>query len=164
MKEISLKEISSSNLMSFNCGEEQLNNYLKYYAKQNEDKGLGRTFVLIEKEEIYGFYTLSSASIKFEELPNDLKKKLPHYPIPCVRIARLGVSLSRQKQGIGAILLKNAFKRMVTAFINIGISFIIIDAKPSSKGFYEHYGFTCIDEERNLYAISIFTIIKAMIG
>ena len=164
MKEISLKEISSSNLMSFDCGEEQLNNYLKYYAKQNEDKGLGRTFVLIEKEEIYGFYTLSSASIKFEELPDDLKKKLPHYPIPCVRIARLGVSLSRQKQGIGAILLKNAFKRIVTVFINIGISFIIVDAKPSSKGFYEHYGFTCIDEKRNLYAISIFTIIKAMLG
>ena len=164
MKELSIKDVSSSLLANFDCGDEKLNLYLYSYAKQNEEKGVGRTFLLVNEDKILGFYTLSSAQIAFNELPPELNKRLPHYPIPAIRIARLGVSKDKQRQGIGSLLLKSAFKRIMTAFINVGISFIIVEAKPQSKGFYEKYGFICIDEEKLLYVLSIFTVIKAIMG
>ena len=163
MKEMSIKDIASSSLFDFDCGDEKLNTYLHLYAKQNEEKGVGKTFVLLDDDVVVGFYTLSSAQIQFEELPPNLNKHFPHYPIPAIRIARLGVRKDKQNKGIGSLLLKSAFKRIVSAFINVGISFVVVEAKPEAKGFYEKYGFVCIDEQKLLYVISIFTVIKAMI-
>ncbi len=65
---------------SFDCGEESLNIFLKQYAKQNAEKGLGRTFVAVKENEpkIYGYYTISSSSFGFEIVPENL----PRYPVP----------------------------------------------------------------------------------
>ena len=33
---------------SFNCGNEELNNYLKQYARQNDKSGINKTFVAVK--------------------------------------------------------------------------------------------------------------------
>ena len=164
MVETSIKDIQSKLLDCFDCGEEKLNIFLKQYAKQNESNGLGRTYLIIDdNKQVVGFYTLSSAQIAFQQLPTSLKKNLPKYPIPAIRIARLAVDKNHQRKGIGSTCLKNALKRILCISLNAGVAFVLVDAKPTSKAFYEHYGFVCIDEINLTYILPISTILSAVI-
>lgn len=162
-KELGIKECESSSFVDFDCGDEKLNTFLFRYARQNDEKGVGKTFVLLEEGHIVAFYTLSSAQIGFEELPTSIAKGLPRYPIPAIRIARLAVSKKWQRKGYGALALKYAFRRILSVSPHVGIAFILVDAKDSARGFYERFGFVEIDSEKRTYAIPLGTVLKALI-
>ncbi|MCQ2772964.1 MAG: GNAT family N-acetyltransferase [Bacilli bacterium] len=158
----SIKNLSISKLKGFDCGDESLNHFLYYYASQNDRNNLGKTFVALDGNQIIGFYTLSNSSLAFSELSSEDKKKLPRYPIPCIRIARFAVDVQCQKQGVGKQLLSHALKKIVSVSEHSAIYFVIVEAKDNSRGFYEHYGFHCIDESSLRYTLPLKTIKKAI--
>ena len=84
----------------FDCGEESLNVFLKQFARQNDARGLGRTYVagLPDETRILGYYTLSSGSIAVEQMP----EKLPRYPVPVAHLGRLAVDLEARRDGLGS--------------------------------------------------------------
>ncbi|HEY6401748.1 MAG TPA: GNAT family N-acetyltransferase, partial [Blastocatellia bacterium] len=49
---------------AFDCEENSLNEFLKKYARQNDEKGLGRTFVAVKPGDpaIIGYYTIASGA------------------------------------------------------------------------------------------------------
>jgi GNAT superfamily N-acetyltransferase len=125
----------------FDCGIESLNLFLKNYARQNDEKGLSRTFVAIRPGEntVHGYYSLSAASVSFEQVP----EKLPRYPIPTAHIGRLAVDRSRQGFGLGEFLLIDALRRTVLLADTLGIFAVELYAiNESAKSFYLRYGFT----------------------
>jgi GNAT superfamily N-acetyltransferase len=125
----------------FDCGIESLNLFLKNYARQNDEKGLSRTFVAIRPGEntVHGYYSLSAASVSFEQVP----EKLPRYPIPTAHIGRLAVDRSRQGSGLGEFLLIDALRRTVLLADTLGIFAVELYAiNGSAKSFYLRYGFT----------------------
>ena len=160
IKEISINDIGKDLLSSFDCGDEMLNEFLLSYARQNDRKGLGKTFLLEEEGELLGFYTLSSAHIEFAHMLPRLKKAFPRYPIPAIRIARLAVAKSHQKKGIGASLLKASLKRILLASINAGLAFVLVDAKENARGFYEHFGFVRLGKESHSYVLPIAMVMR----
>ena len=164
MEEKSIKECDGLSLSAFDCGEDALNAYLSSYARQNDENGYGRTFLLVEGKEILGYYTLSSASVRFEHIPPSLSKRLPRYPAPAIRIARLAVAKSKQRQGIGLSLMKCAFARIVQASVNAGVAFVLVDAKEGAKGFYESLGFAKLLGTERSYVLPVATVLKAIIG
>lgn len=164
IKETSIKECDSASVSAFDCGEDQLNLYFRSHARQNDDNGYGKTFVLCDGDDIVGFYTLAAASIQFEHLPPSLSKRLPKYPAPAIRIARLAVAKGKQGQGYGALLLKNIFRRILLGATNLGIAFILVDAKDSATGFYEHFGFSRLEKEGNTFALPVSVVLKSIVG
>lgn len=154
----SIEEVSDKDIKDFSCGNKALDNYFRKHALSNEKNGYGRTFVLEETNEIVGFFTLCSASIKFDELPNDEKTSLPKYPIPCVRIARLGVKKEKQRKGFGKILLKEAFLKILNVEDIVGVRLIIVDAKESSASFYEKFGFLRLKGNKFSYFLLVDTL------
>lgn len=76
-----------------------------------------------------------------KQLPDAMKKELPHYPIPAIRLARLAVSKTHQGQGYGASLLKEALQKSFVVALSVGVNLIIVDAKESAVGFYVRFGF-----------------------
>jgi GNAT superfamily N-acetyltransferase len=135
---------------AFDCGEPSLNDYLRRYARQNDDKGICRTFVLLEEGSsiIVGYYTLSSGSIAFETLPDD-HPQLPKYPVPTAHIGRLAVDRTRQGQGLGAKLLVNALKRVRQAADQMGIYAVTVHAlNEKAKAFYEVFGFIELKDDK----------------
>jgi len=125
----------------FDCGIESLNLFLKNYARQNDEKGLSRTFVAIRPGEntVHGYYSLSAASVSFEQVP----EKLPRYPIPTAHIGRLAVDRSTQGSGLGEFLLIDALRRTVLLADTLGIFAVELYAiNESAKSFYLRYGFT----------------------
>ena len=147
----------------FDCGNEDLNIYFQKYAAPNDVVNISKSFVCFDddKKSIIGFYTLCAANIINANLPDDLKRSLPKYPCPCVRIARLGVDKKYQKQNYGKALLKDAFLRIINASSSIGVYGVLVDSKEESRTFYEHFGFIKLNSTGLEYFLPLSTIIEA---
>lgn len=163
---VSIKEIRSKTVLKkFNCGTEVLNSFLVRYALKNDELGIGRTFIALDdNDQISGYFTLATAQVAYKEIPEDYKVKLPKYPIPALRIARLAVSKDLQGKGIGKWLLAQAFTKIIQVADVTGLYFIIVDAKETSKSFYEHYGFQKFIDEDLSYFMLVDTVRKAIYG
>ncbi len=146
---------------AFSCGSSDLDEYLKTRAGQDEKKNFARVFVLVgdEPSSIAGYYTVSNLGINIGELPEEVAKKLPRYPIvPAALIGRLAVSEKYQGQGLGSILLIDAFKRIVAASVNVATYAIIVDAKDdNAASFYEKFGFQHIPSQQNRLFLPVAT-------
>lgn len=163
---VSIKEIRSKTVLKkFDCGTEVLNSFLVRYALKNDELGIGRTFIALDDDDqISGYFTLATAQVAYKEIPEDYKVKLPKYPIPALRIARLAVSKDLQGKGIGKWLLAQAFTKIIQVADVTGLYFIIVDAKETSKSFYEHYGFQKFIDEDLFYFMLVDTVRKAIYG
>lgn len=128
---------------SFQCGKPPLDAYLHQYARQNDEKNIAKTFVAVnDANKVMGYYSLCTASIEFEELPDDLNKQLPAYPAPAALIAKLAVDASLRGQGLGARLLVDALQRIFAASGEVAIKVVLVDAlDDEARDFYLHYDF-----------------------
>jgi len=143
---------SSHNRPGFSCGVESLDNYFKKLAKQDVKRRISRVFVAIEADKpsvVLGFYTLSSLSIELNQLPENLKKKLPKNSLTAALIGRLAVSLKAQKCGIGKMLLVDAIKRTLAVSHEIAIYAMVVDAiDDEADDFYRGFGFSSLTKKR----------------
>lgn len=139
----------------FDCGEQRLNEYLARYARQNEARGLGRTYVVVREGEsrVLGFYTLAAGSVAFVDLPDHLRRRFPRYPIPVVHLGRLATCQSVRGRGLGEILLIDALKRSLRIADDVGVVAMEVRAKTDGvKSFYLRYGFEpLLDDPHHLY-------------
>ena len=164
-KLVSIKDIQpKSKLKDFDCGTEVLNDFLIRYSLKNDILGIGKTFVALdEREDVVGYFTLATAQVVFKDIPDTYRSKLPKYPIPALRIARLAVSKNQQGKGIGKWMLAQAFIKIIHVAEITGLYFIIVDAKETSKSFYEHYGFIKFKDKELSYFLPVDTVRKAMV-
>lgn len=142
---------------SFDCGDVQLNNFLKAKARQNQTLNFNKTFVATQTgdkdKRIVGFYSLSMGEIDLSSLPENLSKKLPKHPVPVARMGRLAVDNSTKGQGLGKLLLVDAMKRVQSASELVGVYALLVDAKDdNAKSFYKKYGLIeLVDEPMTLF-------------
>lgn len=161
---VSIKQITSkSSLKQFDCDIPALNEFLSRYALKNDELGIGKTFIALNNDnKILGYFTLATAQISFEDIPEPYRMKLPKYPIPALRLARLAVDKHFQGNGIGKELLRDVFKKILSVAEITAVKFIIVDAKETSKSFYEHYGFIRFSKQNLSYFIPIETVRMAV--
>src|SRR6266498_2427359 len=97
----------SDDRSAFRSGEEDLDRFLRNYAGQNQFRHhLGVTYVAVEEGSILGFATVAPGQIDVDDLPVTIRKNMPRYPLPMLRLARLAVDQSAQSQGLGTQLLR----------------------------------------------------------
>jgi ribosomal protein S18 acetylase RimI-like enzyme len=129
---------------SFSCGEPALDTYLARQATQDIKRRIAKVFVLVgdHPTRTQGYYTLSAADFEKAELPPDMAKRLPHYPVPAAILGRLAIDRSCQGRGLGEMLLMDAIRRTLRASAVMAVYAIIVDAKNDrAQAFYERYGF-----------------------
>ena len=127
----------------FDCGYPELNQYLSRYALKNDRLSIGKTFVaLTDTPEVAGYFTVSSAQIAADSLPEDIRTALPRYPVPAFRIGKLAVALRFQGSGVGRWMLTQALRKAVEISQTVGVFAVLVDAIDEKvKGFYLKYGF-----------------------
>lgn len=134
----------------FECGKPTLNDFLHKYATQYEKRNVGRTYVATRNGEtqVVGYYTLATGKLLVEDLPESAAKQLPRHPVPVVKLARLAVDSSIQGQGLGAVLLRDAMRRVLEVSEQVGVHSVVVDAidEPAAK-FYERFGFHTLPEQ-----------------
>lgn len=156
---------SSHERDTFTCGKPPLDEFLRRLASQYEKRNLGRTYVAVRpgEKKAYGYYTLASGAIAFQNLPVPPARKLPRHPVPVVLLARLAVDQGAQGQGLGEALLMNALERCLGLADKIGVHAVEVDAiDGQSRVFYERYGFVpLLDNKLHLF-LPIATIRDAL--
>jgi len=139
------------NRTDFQCGNEQLNDFIKKQAKQNIKRRISRVFVAVEPVQtsnIIGYYTLSTLSIELNHLPEPLARKLPKHPIPAALLGRLAVCQKSQGYGVGKMLLVDAIKRTLAISDEIAIYAMVVDAiNKDAQQFYQQFGFHQLSTE-----------------
>jgi len=140
---------------AFTCGNDWLDNYLRRHALQNQRLGYARTYVAVNAGEhtVDGYYSISMGSIQFANLPPALQHRVPKYPMPVCHLGCLAVASNRQRQGLGEILLIDAFRRILSAAAIIGARALEVRAiDDNAKRWYERYGFLPFgDQPHHLY-------------
>lgn len=148
----------------FDCGHPSLNDFLRLYAVKNEKMSIGKTLIgLVDGEYVGAYLTISTAQIMAQELPEEIRKKLPRYPVPAFRIGRLAVDKQYQGFGLGRRVLKYALLRAAEISEEVGIYAVVVDAiDDRAKAFYEKYGFIAFEENPLTLFLPIATIRAAI--
>jgi GNAT superfamily N-acetyltransferase len=129
-------------LSAFDCGVPALNNYLKKFALPNQGSQSARTYVATRGERVVGYYTLAAASVRRDETPARVAKRLAAHPVPLILLARLAVDGCEKGKGLGAGLLKDALLRAAQAADIVGCRAVMVHAKDDgAKTFYQRFGF-----------------------
>lgn len=131
----------------FDCGSEPLNAYLRQTAREHSERGISRTFVLVEspapKESIpvLGYFTLNMCQIKSEWLPEKFGRKLPR-EICGLKLGRLAIAQNQQGKGLGKALMAEAMKKALEVFDTAGGIGLFVDAKDERAAeYYRQHGF-----------------------
>jgi GNAT superfamily N-acetyltransferase len=137
---------SGDDRSTFESGNTDLDRFFRQFAGQNQFRHhIGVTYVALDDDQIAGFATVAAGQIEIEDLPKSRKKKLPRYPLPVLRLARLAVDHSSQGRGVGKLLLRAVFQIAHEMAESVGCVGVVVDAKPDAVRFYERYGFEPID-------------------
>ncbi len=129
---------------AFSCGNQQLDSYLQKQAGQDLKKRAAVPFVITpDHKAIAGFYTLSQYAVDLGELPEEVSRKMPRYPmVSATLLGRLAVSERFRGQGLGERLLMDALHRALQSSKQIASAAVIVDAKDDQAvAFYRKYGF-----------------------
>ena len=126
----------------FRSGNLDLDRFFHRFAGQNQFRHhVGTTYVATIDGAIVGFATVAPSAIEVRDLPPARRRRLPSYPLPILRLARLAVDERAQGRGVGLLLLKAVLvlaRRLAADFGCVGV---VVDAKPEAVAFYARYGF-----------------------
>jgi GNAT superfamily N-acetyltransferase len=130
---------------AFSCGNEQLDRYLQSTATQDRKRNIASPYVIYDKEHqrVIGYYTLSMSGIDLEQLPAEIVKKLPKYPIVGVTlIDRLAVAEDYKGSGWGKLLIMDAFARSLAVSKATACFAVVVDAiDDDAVRFYQRFDF-----------------------
>jgi ribosomal protein S18 acetylase RimI-like enzyme len=128
----------------FDCGRQELNDWLRQVARQHQEKGLSRTYVATLDEapdSICGYYALTLAELENNNLPEAWRKKMPRR-IPGVKLGRLAVDIKFQCKGLGDLMLVDALTRAKRIYQEAGGIGLFVDAiDEQAAGYYKRFGF-----------------------
>lgn len=141
---------SAHDVDSFDCGNAELNHYLRRHALGNQRNALSTTHVAAIGETVVGYITLTMVGVGPAEAPKRLARGVPGYGMPALLLARLAVDVSQQGSGLGRELFLLAARAAVlqsdrsmddapvpTAPIRI----MLVHAKDeAAAAFYRHMG------------------------
>ena len=123
---------------AFDCGKPELNDYLKRFARQTQERDGAKTYVVLEDNLVIAYYTLVVGDVEWQDCPEEIRKGLGKYPVPVLVIARLAVDSRFHGKGLGIGMLKDAFLRALQVSSIAGVAAVIIDAKDDeAKAYYQ---------------------------
>lgn len=130
----------------FDCGNNDLNVFLRMTAGQHQRKLISKTYVLVDDQapsKVIGFYTLAVRKmVPRDNLPPEMAAKLPR-EVPAFTLGRLAIRTDLKGQHHGEYLLFHAIHRAARVAGEIGGYALFVDAKDEAgANFYKRYGFT----------------------
>lgn len=135
------------NLNEFDCGDDDLNDFLKNDATIQQNNYLNITKLIIYNNKVIGFFSLLTDTIELKNLvPNQknlYKKEIPYRKIPSLKIGRLALSKEYINKGIGSHVFINIILNIIKISQEYaGLRFITVDGYVKSYNFYLKHNFT----------------------
>jgi GNAT superfamily N-acetyltransferase len=128
-------------LVGFDSGVPELDDWLHRRARANQTSGASRTFVVCEGSRVDAYYALASGAVKPPEAPGRFRRNMPD-PILVAVLVRLAIDRRYQGRGIGRALVRDAGLRLLNAAEILGIRGVLVHAiSDGARAFYEAVGF-----------------------
>ncbi len=129
-------------IMGFQCADNELNSFLKDDALDNQISMLSVTYLVYLNDTLTSYFSLVNYAMRKKLIrPEDGESGYDYSHYPALKIARLAVQEEFERQGIGtAMLVKSISIAHIVSKI-VGCRIVTVDAKKTSIGFYERYGF-----------------------
>jgi hypothetical protein len=131
----------SHDLSQFHCRSSEQTDWLHRHALQSTSSGTTRVFVVTQQSgnSVVAYYAWCMAQIRFEAAPARVQQGAGHYPQPIALLARLGVDIRHEKQGLGAALLRDVVLRLHYLSDKIGCRGLLVHAESDeARDFYLH--------------------------
>lgn len=164
--ELDESKITDDVLFNFNCGNDDITDYLHYKAKKDSMNGKGVTYILVDddKKRIYAYATISAHGLyyydeaeKYHTSPMTEDGKLL-LSIPCVEIKMFSIS-KRLKHQVAYLMDPIKKRHYSTLFFNmfleklyymsmktIGFQLIFLRANDEGEKLYRRAGFVEMDD------------------
>ncbi len=148
MRQLRIEKLSENNLRftkEFDCGDCDLNEFLKEDAVPYQKGKIAVTYLCFYGEVLIGYYSLSNDAIeikgKAKNIMEKLKKRQKTYP--AIKIGRMGIDKNFSRVGIGTKIINVVFGTALIQSDSIGCRYICVDAynKPEVIAFYENNNF-----------------------
>lgn len=138
------------NVRDFDCGNGQLNEYLRRYAYANQRRMFGVTYAAVccttDPCKVIGYFTLANTSIPRQGLSESFLKGTPKYQsLPAFLLARIAVDKEYQGKQIGELLLSRCFECCLAVAKVSGARYVIAHVKTSAISWYERFNFSHIE-------------------
>lgn len=129
---------------SFDCGDDQMNDFLRHHARQSHERNASKTFCAIDSgvpDRVLGFYTIAPSAVAHEDVPSPMTKGLARHEVSGFKLARIATDVTVAGQGLGGQLLAAAALRCLRIAAAGGGVLLIIDAKNARAAlWYASYG------------------------
>ena len=132
--------------IEFDCGDDDLNEFLLKDSLINIDNSLSKIYLCFYENKVVAFLSLSADSIKINE-----KLEVEYRTYPAIKIGRLAVHKDFQRMHIGSILIDWVVGFCLELRKDIGIRFISVDAYNQEKtiSFYNGNLFEALQPKKN---------------
>ncbi len=136
------QRISSEHILeNFDCGEENLNDWLKKRALKNDVGDASRTYVVCCDKVVVAYYSLHLGCIQHIEAVRKIRRNMPD-PIPAIVLGRLAVDINHQGCGLAKALMKDMFLRAIQVSDLAGTKAVLVKAlNERVTAFYQTFGF-----------------------
>jgi predicted N-acetyltransferase YhbS len=117
---------ASHRLDEFECGEAELDDWLKRRALANQSTGASRTFVVCDEAgRVRGYYAMAAGAVSHRLATGRVRRNMPD-PVPVLVLARLAVDRAAQGQHLGAALLRDAVARAAAVSRDAGVRALLV--------------------------------------
>lgn len=125
----------------FDCGQDDLNAWLRGRALSNQRGGGSRTWVVLAGQRVVAFYASSTAVLVRSGAASRVARNQPD-PLPAILLGRLAVDARYRCQGVAAALVKHFMMKSLEVAEITGVRLLLVHAKDAAaRSFYRHYGF-----------------------
>jgi ribosomal protein S18 acetylase RimI-like enzyme len=154
---------STQDRLSFSCGAEPLDRYLRELATQDIKRRVSNCFVALDESgAIAGYYTFAATSLPLTELSPEETRRLPRYALlPAGLIGRLAIDRRFQRRGLGGAMIMDAVVRAARA--EPAIFALIVNAKDEAAiAFYQNMQFQRFASQPKSLFLPLATALKAL--
>jgi len=128
----------------FDCGFEEVNNYLKNKALAQEREKISKIYVILKEKRVIGYSAIFCSHL-FLKLRNQNKE----FRVPGICIGQLGVDLEFQKKGIGKTIVQHAISLVAKINNYSGCRIVFVDAYDDAVEYYEKLNFHLVQSKPN---------------
>lgn len=129
---------------SFQCGNDDVNDYLKSKASSQEKQRITKIFVIHKDKRVIAYSAIFCSHLYFK-LPDQEKE----FRVPGICLGQIGVDIEYQGKGLGKILIHHTISLGYKIGNYSGCRIIYVDAYDNAISYYENLRFYLIGSSSN---------------
>lgn len=147
----------------FFCSVDDLNEYLKEDALQDQRYLFSITKILMYENKAIGYFTLVNDTIEPSKVDDEIWKKYDYSKLPALKIARLATDKNFVGCGVGTVMMRFIFHVVFKITMDVGCRILTVDARQDAQSFYEHFAFRVVKSKKKYATVPMYLDILPLI-